>query len=420
MTEAAERRAYTRHSLDAPIDFIKSASTNYFGAKMCNYSKGGISVEANFFISPGSNVFIKMEHYPPDVYIPDADSGCRAEVVWCREKLEEQRMTYLMGTEYKDKFWEKSYDHGVEDLNPALWETTYVEMIRPAFEQFPNKTALAYMGTEVTFDDLDHYANRFAHMLLANGLQKGDVVGINLPNIPEYIIAWLGTLKAGGVVSGLSPLLSSEEMAYQLRDSGAKALVTLDALFANRLVDIAGDLEELKIIIAAGIGGFLPRFKRIFGKLLGKIPKGKVTPLEGKVIYLMDEVIKTKMFSSGAPNVTILPDDLVYIQYAGGTTGTPKGVMLNHRNAVADLLIMQNWMGWEKGKDTALSAFPFFHLAGLFFNQGCIYLGCTQVLIPNPRDTKHICAEVARYTPSILVNVPSLFQLLIKDPGLSG
>jgi len=419
MTEAAERRAYTRHNLEAPIDFIKSNSTNYFGAKMCNYSKGGINLEANFFLSPGSDIFIKMENYPPDVYIPDADSGCRAEVVWCREKLEKEKMTYLMGTEYKDKFWEKSYDQGVRDLNPAQWETTYLELIRPAFEQFPNKAAMAYMGTEVTFDDLDLYSNRFAHMLLANGLQKGDVVGINLPNIPEYIIAWLGTLKAGGVVSGLSPLLSSEEMAYQLKDSGAKALVTLDALFANRLVDIAGDLGELKVIIAARIGGFLSRFKRIFGGLLGKIPKGKVTPIDGKAIYLMDEVIKTKMFSSGVPKVTIFPDDLVYIQYTGGTTGTPKGVMLNHRNVVSDLLLIENWMGWEKGNDTALSAFPFFHLAGLFFNQGAIYLGYTQVLIPNPRDTKHICAEMARYKPSLLVNVPSLYQLLISDAAFS-
>ena len=417
MTEGTERRAYTRHSLEAPIDFIKSNSTNYFGAKMCNYSKGGISIEANFFLRPGSNVFIKMENYPPEVYIPDADFGCPAQVVWCREKLEKERMTYLMGTEYKSKFWEKSYDDGVEDLNPALWETTYVEALRSVFEQFPDKVAVTYMGTEVSFDDLDRYSNRFAQMLLANGLQKGDVVAINLPNIPEYIIAWLGTLKAGAVVSGLSPLLSSEEMAYQLRDSGAKVLVTLDAIFADRLVEIAGRLEELEIIMVAGIGGFLSGFKRIFGKLLGKIPKGKVTPLEGKVIHFMGEVIKRNKFSSAAPEVKITPDDLAYIQYTGGTTGMPKGAMLSHRNIYADLLIFQRWVNWKEGQGIALSGFPFFHLAGLFFNMNCVYLGWSQVLIPNPRDTRHICAELARYKPNVLVNVPSLFQILIKEPG---
>jgi len=324
-----------------------------------------------------------------------------------------------MGTEYKDKFWERSYDPGVEDIAPSQWETTCVEMVRPAFEQFPHKIAVAYKGTEVTFDDLDHYSNRFAHMLLANGLQKGDVVGIHLPNIPECIIAWLGTLKAGGVVSGVSPLLSTGKMAYQLKDSGAKVLITLDAFFASRLVEIGGDLEALKLIVVAGAGGFLPRPKRIFGKLLGKIPTGRVTPIDGKVICHMDDVIRTKMFASGPPKTTILPDDLAYIQYTGGTTGLPKGVMLNHRNAVADLLLFQNWMGWEKGNDTALSALPLSHLAGLFFNKGCICSGRTQVLIPNSGDTKHICAELEKYQPNILVNVPSLFQRLLKDPGFS-
>ena len=93
------------------------------------------------------------------------------------------------------------------------WETTYIDVIRDAFENFPQKAALAFMGVEITFSELDRYTNRFADMLLQSGLKKGDVVGVNLPNIPEYVIAWLGALKAGCVVSGVSPLLSAEEMA---------------------------------------------------------------------------------------------------------------------------------------------------------------------------------------------------------------
>jgi long-chain acyl-CoA synthetase len=114
--------------------------------------------------------------------------------------------------------------------------------------------------------------------------------------------------------------------------------------------------------------------------------------------------------------VALTPDDLAYIQYTGGTTGSPKGAMLTHRNAVSDLLIVQKWLGWEVGKGVALSGFPFFHLAGLFFNENCVYLGWTQVLIPNPRDTEHICKELAKYRPTAIVNVPSLFQTLIANP----
>lgn len=320
------------------------------------------------------------------------------------------------GPKMSERFWTKSYDPDLTDLDPSVWETTYVDAVKPIFSKFPDKAALAFLGVEIPFRDLDLYANRFANMLIANGFEKGDVVGINLPNIPEYVIAWLGTLRAGCVVSGVSPLLSAEEMEYQLKDSDARGLVTLDAIFEGRLVGIASGLPDLKLVATASVGGFLPGFKRVLGQLLKKIPKGKVTPLDGKTVVDMKKVINDPRFSTAHPDVALTPDDLAYIQYTGGTTGTPKGAMLSHRNAVSDLLIVQRWLGWEEGKGVALSGFPFFHIAGLFFNTNCVYLGWTQVLIPNPRDTEHICKELAKYRPTALVNVPSLFQMLIANP----
>ena len=314
------------------------------------------------------------------------------------------------------QFWKKSWDEKLEDLDPASWEISYVDAIRPAFKNFPDTPAIIFMDVKITFSELDRYSNRFANMLIKNGLGKGDVVGINLPNIPEYIIAWLGTLKAGCVVSGVSPLLSTDEMRYQLEDSGARALVTLDAIFAGRLIHIANQLPDLKVVSTCSVGGFLPVIKRTLGKLLGKIPKGKVTPLDGKTVQPIEEVIKTRTFSDSLPEVILTPDDIAYIQYTGGTTGPPKGALLSHRNVVADLLIVQTWLGWEQGKGAALSGFPFFHIAGLFFNKNCVYLGWTQILVPDPRNTDHICDQLEKYKPNALVNVPSLFQLLIANP----
>lgn len=316
----------------------------------------------------------------------------------------------------KEQFWRKSYDPGITDLDPKLWETSYTDAIKPIFDKFKDKIALAYLGIEITFGDLEKYSNRFANMLISSGLKKGDVIGINLPNIPEYVMAWLGTLKAGCVVSGVSPLQSQEEMEYQLKDSDAKGLVTLDAIFAKRLVNIASSLPDLKVVVAASVGGFLPVVKRTLGKLVGKIPKGKVTQLTGKKVFKIEEVIRSTRFSDTPPDVKISPDDIAYIQYTGGTTGAPKGAMLSHRSSVADLLIVQNWLKWKTGEGLALSGFPFFHIAGLFFNLNCVYLGWTQVLIPNPRDTDHICDEIDKYKPTTLVNVPSLFQMLIANP----
>jgi long-chain acyl-CoA synthetase len=313
--------------------------------------------------------------------------------------------------------WRKSYDPGLEDLNPDLFEVDYASATRPTFEKFAKKVAFSFMEVEVSFAELDRYANRFANLLLEQGLKKGDVVGINLPNIPEYIIAWLGTLRAGCAVSGLSPLLSAEEMEHQLKDSNAKALVTLDAIYAARLTKIAAKLPDLKLVTYCSVGGFLPPIKRFLGKMLKKIPTGKITPLDGKAIFKMEDVIKTKKFSDAKPAVSISPDDRAYIQYTGGTTGLPKGAVLSHRNVMADLLIVQRWLGWDSGSGLALSGFPFFHIAGLFFNINCIYLGWTQVLIPNPRDTDHICKQYNKYKPTALVNVPSLFQLLLGNPA---
>ena len=160
-----------------------------------------------------------------------------------------------------EQIWRKSWDPGIDDLDPKLWERSLVEVFRTTIEKYPGKTALAFMGRELSFKEADLLSNRFANMLVANGVKKGDTVGINLPNIPEYVIAWLGSLKAGCAVSGVSPLLSTEEMQYQLLDSDAVCLVTLDAIFAARLTKIADSLPKLKVVAAAGIGGFMPPLK---------------------------------------------------------------------------------------------------------------------------------------------------------------
>jgi long-chain acyl-CoA synthetase len=320
---------------------------------------------------------------------------------------------------YAERFWKNNWDKGVEDLKAEEYETTFVDMINATFKQVPEKTALGYLGVDITFGKLDTYANQFANMLRENGFAKGDIVGINLPNIPEYVITVIGTLRAGCVISGVSPLLSAEQIKYQLNDLGSTgksvALVTLDAIFAGHIVKIASDIPQLKLVVTTSVAGFLPKIKQVLGKLLKKIPSGKVTPLEGKtVLDYHQDVLKN--FSSESTEVELRPDDLGWIQYTGGTTGPPKGAMLSHRNAAHNILSISRWLGWEWGKGVLLSAFPMFHVAGLTVCESAIYFGWTQVLIPNPRDTDHICSEMTKYEPTNLANVPSLYQMLMANP----
>jgi long-chain acyl-CoA synthetase len=304
----------------------------------------------------------------------------------------------------EERFWRASYDEGMDDIDPALFENAYTKVIRPAFAKYPDKTAFAYMDRHVSYTALDAASNRFANMLLANGFRKGDVVSINLPNMPEYIIAWLGTLKAGCTVSGVSMLLSTQQIAYQLRDSCAKALVALDINFPDRIPELVQQLPDLQIIIAARAASFLPGFE------------AKVSPQEGRTVRIFDDILNDPELSEQHPEVDVMPDDIAYLQYTGGTTGMPKGAMLSHRNSIADLLIYRKWLDWKDGEVVGLSAFPFFHIAGLFVNICAIHMAATQVLIPNPRDTDHICAEIEKYKPSLLVSVPALYQMLMANP----
>ncbi len=322
-----------------------------------------------------------------------------------------------MTSPYTDRFWHKNWDEGLTDLDPSLWETSYTSAVRNIFNNFADVMALSFQGLEITFGQIDKSSNQFAHMLSDQGFKKGDVVGINLPNTPEYVIAFLGTLKAGCVVSGVSPLMSDVQMHYQIKDLGAGeknvALVTLDAIFEHRLKNITSKLPQLKLVITTSVIGSFPKEQQAKIRAVKEIPFGKVTPLEGKIVLDFHDDVLAK-YPTELPTVDVTPDDIAFIQYTGGTTGPPKGAMLTHRNAVSDLMIVQTWLDWEKGAKIALSGFPFFHIAGLFFCYACIYLGWGQVLIADPRDTLTICNEMKKYKPTALVNVPSLFQILIN------
>ena len=209
---------------------------------------------------------------------------------------------------YADRFWMKNWDEGMTDLDPSEFDTTYVDMIRPVFEENANKTALGYLGVDVTFGELDRYSNQFANMLLENGFRKGDIVGINLPNTPEYVIALLGTSKAGCIVSGVSPLMSAPQIQYQLNDLGAGekrlGFVTLDAAFPAQIAKIADEIPQLAVVVTTSVAAFLPKLKQILGKLTKKVPSGKVTPLAGKTVLDFHRDILKKQ-STDSPDVQL-------------------------------------------------------------------------------------------------------------------
>jgi len=160
---------------------------------------------------------------------------------------------------YTEKPWLKNYDRNVP---PSLEyeEKTFAEKFREAVEKYPDKTALIYMGKQITFTDLDLLSNQFAHYLIKIGLKPDDVVGLHMPNIPAHYIAIIGVQKAGCVSTGLSPLLTSHEMEHQINDSGAKVIITVDVLFA-KIAEVA-DKVGCSTVIVTEIADFLPGVKK--------------------------------------------------------------------------------------------------------------------------------------------------------------
>jgi len=314
---------------------------------------------------------------------------------------------------YDERPWLRSYDQGVSP-DVQIPDICLVDRFDETLKRFPERPAVHFFGTTMTYRTLMGHANRFARALVEWGCRPGDVVGIDLPNIPQYLIAQVGTLKAGCAASGISPLFTPSEMVYQLNDCKAKALIALDAIFEHRLLRVAEQLPDLKIVVVTGILDFLPKIKQILARLLKKIPSGKVTPLPGKKIIRFLDILS--FYPDHPPDVKVAPEDHCLVQYTGGTTGTPKGTVLTHRCLVANLVQINEWIKPEEGKEIGLSGFPFFHLAGLMLGMVALAAGGAQVLIPDPRDTKHIVREMARCGPTILVNVPSLYMMLLEEP----
>ncbi|MFX1315043.1 MAG: AMP-binding protein [Promethearchaeota archaeon] len=315
----------------------------------------------------------------------------------------------------KEKFWLKSYDKHVP---PTLTYPTedLGTLLSKAMEKYAETVGFYFMDRTFLFKEVLEFSRKFATFLQKNALKKGDVVAICLANSPQYLFAAYGTYIAGGTVTGCSPLLSPDELEYQMKDSGAKFLITMDILYEKVFSKILDNLPNMQVIVPTNISEFMGfgGFKVFMGKLFKKIPKGKMDPWPGKTVVPFLEAINTEI---DLKKVSIDPKkDLAMIQYTGGTTGRPKGTEVTQFNMIANITQFDVWLDREKGNVSVLSAFPFFHIAGYFIGLLLPYLGGTQILIANPRDTDHIIDELIDKKPTAFGNVPTLFLMVQNNP----
>ena len=219
------------------------------------------------------------------------------------------------------------------------------ELLCQSAENFPQKVAIVCGEKEITYTQLDLLSNQFANALAELGVKKGDHVAVFLPNIPQFIIAYFGVLKAGGVVTAISPLHREREVEYQLADSGAETLVALDSLFG--VVDKVWARTKLRNVIVTSLNP-------------SETPQIPSKPNVWSFQQLLKEAPKTPLKMEIDP-----AEDLATLQYTGGTTGTPKAAMLTHSNMVSNALAFAAWIQGAKAKETFLTALPLFHIYGM-------------------------------------------------------
>ena len=308
-----------------------------------------------------------------------------------------------MSDPYSAKPWLKHYDAHVPSKLNYPW-TSFIDLARKTFLEVPERAAMVYIDTVITFKELDLMSNKFANFLLERGAKQGDVVGLNMPNIPAYLICFIGAQKAGCITTGVSPLLTEHELEHQLNDSGAKLLVTFDVNLARVNAVIAK--TKVKTLVVAGVFDFM-------GPVDWKATVAEVKKQDGIDVYNHLDILRK--YPDKEVNTWVNPDADCLMQYTGGTTGPSKGAVLTNRNISHQI---SQWIIWTEnkvGEEVGVSAFPLFHQAGLFYAFVGIATGMTQVLIPNPRDVPFMVGQIKKYRPTVVANVPTLFMEMMKN-----
>ncbi len=292
--------------------------------------------------------------------------------------------------------WLKNY--------PYRWDLHYPEIslydyLRETAERYPERTALIFIGERVGYREMMEKIDRMATAFAAMGLKKGDRVALMLPNCFAYVYCYYAALRLGLVVVQINPLLTARELSFIVRDSKTSALIVVDAMFP--VVEQAMLDRDIKNLIVVPLTG-------------EKIPAG---------LPVFDEILERH--PPNPPHVSIHPqEDLAVLQYTGGTTGLPKGVMLTHYNLVANAEmtreVLREWKEKfdENEEHLCMALLPFFHSYGLTV---CLHTGLNMpaglVLVPQ-FNADLILYLIKEYKPIIFPGVPTAFIALMNHPEM--
>jgi long-chain acyl-CoA synthetase len=313
---------------------------------------------------------------------------------------------------YGNKPWLKSYEKGVPE-SIKYEELTMPDYLEKSAKDFPDDTAMVFIGYKLTYRQFSDQVDRFATCLTDFGIKKGDAVSILLPNSIPCVIAYYAILKIGALVVMNNPLYSDPELEHQFKDSDSKVLITMDVL-CKRMIALRPK-TKIKQIVYMSMGDFLNPIKRFIGKKLKKFPFADVEAAPD-VYRWMDCISK---YQPNPPKVKLTFDDIAMYQYTGGTTGVSKGVILTHGNISKQVQQISAWFPtFKRGNEIMLGALPYFHVFGLSCSMNnCVYMGWNQILIPRPQP-EPLLEAIRTYKPTFTPLVPTMFIGMLNHPDL--
>jgi long-chain acyl-CoA synthetase len=310
----------------------------------------------------------------------------------------------------KSRPWHDFYPAGVPAAldypsQPLGW------LLENAALHFPHRVACHYYSQRLTYQELLSRAQKLAQLLVDNGLQPGDRVGVLLPNLPEYLVTLFGTWLAGGVVVALSPLMVADQVGAFISATGCRISITLDVLSPL----LCGSDRGPNVVLLSSLSGRLPRLEKFgyawvrFRRLgLGAMGTGKLGT-ESKILEFEGAIDGSREI---AGPVAIDSQGPAYVLPTGGTTGAPKAVTLSHKNLMANAWQLSHWSLGEPGAETLLAVLPFFHSYGLSTCVLCgIAQGATLVLHHRFRPASAV-RLIEEHRPTLFPTVPAMLSAL--------
>src|SRR5215468_12774169 len=306
------------------------------------------------------------------------------------------------------KCWFAAYGEQIPPgINPDA-HGSVLELLEGAMRRFAAKPAFHCFGQSLTYADTDRLSRDFAAFLQVKlGVKKADRVAVMLPNIPAFPLAMLGIIRAGAVQVNINPLYTPRELEHQLNDAGVEIIVVFSGVFGT-LTEII-ERTKVKTVISVGTSEGTN----------ASIPSPPCDPRLQNVIAFSEALARGADLS--LTPVTVCGEDLLFLQYTGGTTGLSKGAALSHRNLVANTEQFKAFIpnALRPGKEIVVTALPLYHIFALMVNFITYFsIGAENWLVPNPRDMAGFIETLKQARPTVLTGVNTLFAGLLMQPKI--